>query len=1160
MKQLLSIFAIAIALMAFGQEAVAQKVSVESDVISDNFTDYDVKYYNDKKWVLGIEPGLAYQSSDVRNQLGWGLGLTLGKEIFGKSGSALALDWRARLLYTQTRGQDLERSYNTALNPALNGTYNAANNYFVGGVEQGVFHNHKTHSGEAGLELILTANRLRERTGWTLQGFGGVSANAHISLTDQQALDGSSYNWAAVDTTLGKDFICAEIDLLQDDEFESRADGYNDGPQIDFTPYVGAHIGYQLSPRFELGLEHKLTFTGTDLYDGQQFEQYGTNLSGNNDLHHFTSLTFRWKLDPGRRKDDKPRDVYNQNPRPQPTQPSTTPSRPQAPIVDITTPNRDPFTSRTDRTRVIATVKHVSGKDDITVSVNGRPMTSFSYSGYRDKLTADIRLQPGSNTVSVSANNSSGSDSESVTILFDPYESPSNPVPNPPTTSQYRPQVEIINPRQDPYRTSVSNLAVESVTRYVTSRNDVRVTFNGRQTTNFSFDPVTGRVVSNVALNSGNNTYQIEVRNNKGQALDRSTLILEGNSAPVSTPGGTVTQPPRVTITRPTTNPFVSQSAVTMVTATVTNVPSKSNITFTLNGRQSNDFSYNSATDQLSANVTLNEGNNIVSILATNDRGQDSRNVTLVYKPRVTEQKPIVTIDRPRDNPLSTPNKTVTVYGTVKNVTNKSQVTFTNNGRPNNFNLNGSSFSATVNLTPGRNTMLISATNTAGSDNASTVVIQEARPTKPPVTPAPTMQKPTVRYIYPATSPTTIKTPTREISAEVKYVTSKGQIRFLVNGRPQAFNYNASTGSFTSNVTGLIPGRNTLVISAMTPAGSASATTVFIYQEDKPQPMPPSVNILTPVGNPAIVKSSTARVTANILNATSNQVTVEANGRPITSWKMSGTRVEADVFGLKAGQTITVRISAKNNDGQSSDAVQIKYITKTKPNPSPSVPKPPTPSPVPSRPGVSIVQPASTPTSITSNSYTVIAATTNVTSKSQLKVSVNGKSYNKFTWDSRTKRMNIALTSLASGNNVIRVTASTSGGSATASTTLVVGNSAPVSTPGRTGATTGGKFGDGKKGSVSTPAPATPSIKLLRPVKSKITTSADTYAIQAQLKNVSDTKDIQVLLNGDVVKDTKFRRGVLTFTVPLDKGKNTVRIIVGNRKSRAQETIVITRR
>lgn len=90
-----------------------------------------------------------------------------------------------------------------------------------------------------------------------------------------------------------------------------------------------------------------------------------------------------------------------------------------APIVAFTTPATSPSSVSTTSYHVEGTVTNVSGSNEITVKVNGTKITNFVFNSTTNKIEFDVtNLQRGSNTISISATNTNGSDSKSVTLNF----------------------------------------------------------------------------------------------------------------------------------------------------------------------------------------------------------------------------------------------------------------------------------------------------------------------------------------------------------------------------------------------------------------------------------------------------------------------------------------------------------------------------------------------------------------------------------------------------------------------------------------------------------------------------------------------------------------------------------------------------------------------
>jgi hypothetical protein len=109
-------------------------------------------------------------------------------------------------------------------------------------------------------ELVLTANRLRERTGVVLQGFGGIGFDLTPSYYDQLDWDGSIYDYTGFDDTdRSKWATQRDIRSIRDRNYETDVELYsNVGTLALIQPALGGAIGYQVTPHFALGVEHKV--------------------------------------------------------------------------------------------------------------------------------------------------------------------------------------------------------------------------------------------------------------------------------------------------------------------------------------------------------------------------------------------------------------------------------------------------------------------------------------------------------------------------------------------------------------------------------------------------------------------------------------------------------------------------------------------------------------------------------------------------------------------------------------------------------------------------------------------------------------------------------------------------------------------------------------
>ena len=175
----------------------------------------------------------------------------------------------------------------------------------------------------------------------------------------------------------------------------------------------------------------------------------------------------------------------------------------------------------------------------------------------------------------------------------------------------------------------------------VNTKNDIEVTFNGNIQTNFTFDNVTKMVNFSGNLEVGNNTLIVKGTNQYG--VDFKTVNVS------YTPHADIKLPPSITFINPAVSPGSSANSNYTYKATIGNMPTNSGITVTYNGNIITNYNYDGF--NLNFNSTLNSGLNTLDISAANNDGNDAKQATVNYKPKVIARPPVVTITTPINNP-----------------------------------------------------------------------------------------------------------------------------------------------------------------------------------------------------------------------------------------------------------------------------------------------------------------------------------------------------------------------------------------------------------------------------------------------------------------------------------------------------------------------------
>lgn len=1095
---------------------------------------------------FGLNAGWSYQTSDIKTNFdGFGVGATLAKNLFYRPDAPLAFDLRGRLLFARQYGYDPFLDTDIANNTALNGTgqldylnYPNALNEPIGFVYQ----NHQTTLGELSLEGVFTLNRLKERTGIIAALYGGIGLDWYRTKIDQANLDGAYYEgYANIDENAPENTILRDLqNTVWDGNFETLADGYEGVGKLDVMPSVGVELGYQLTPGFSITAGHRLTFSGNDLLDGNQWE------NANNDLYHYTTLGLNWSIgNTNRTKKGK------------------------APIIKLTEPRTNPHRSTSINGIVRAEILHINSVADITCTVNGRS-APFQFTG--ETFYLSFYLDPGRNEVTIRASNPYGSDAKVVIFILEGTDV----IVNPPPSSIPRPEVLITSPGGAQYTTTEYNQVIRAEIRHVASKNDVEFLVNGQAVRSFTYDPSRDQFVSTINLNYGETEVRIIGRNASGLDEDRLIILREDpRRIPVvdiyqpgsdpfetNTPNQTVRAnleninsrtylsvyvngraisnwqygsgrvtlnldlvpgrntvrisantpdgfaedettliytvapsgftPPTVNITRPLEQTITVDAENYNLKATTDYITSKNQIDFTVNGQRITNYSFNSKNGSLSANLTLRQGSNNIRITVSNSDGTAQDDANIRYIPPIqSQQPPEVTIQSPADNSTVESNR-ITLQAIAKYVSQKQDVELTLNGRvlsSFSFQPVSGSLSANLTLVEGENFIAVRGTNRDGSDEDAIRVVY--RPASPPV----------VRFTRPSGSSANTSSPTYEVEAEVKNVSTKSQLKFTINGL-QSNNFSINGEQFKATVD-LRSGNNQLVLEATNSDGSDQDNVSIRYT---PTPAP-TVTITNP-SDGATITSTQTNLEATVTNVNAkSEVTLLVNGRETTAFSWSNNKVRANI-NLRTGQN-TILVKVQNAGGNDQDQVKINYAPKTPPTVKITIP--------------------SDGAQVEKNQISVQAAITNINLKSQVVFTFNGRVTSSFTLSNDQVQANLRL---RSGQNTINIKVTNKDGSAEDQIRVIYKE--PVVQP-----------------EVSFITPQRPGGKETR----------SAYTFKASVKGVDQKSQIKVRVNGANFSNFTFDAGDQTVTgqINLKKGTNQLQVEASNEAGtdRANTTIIL---
>lgn len=1126
-----------------------------------------VDYDNDSRWFWGANVGTTWSTTDVAKKHDWGWGLTLGKSFSYQYGRPLSFDIRGRYLTGMWYGHNYDSTGFGYPNAALSsGTTNYKDNVGFSVL------NYETQVQRASLELVIHANNLRAKTGWDVFVFGGIGYTWYRTYGD--LINNKTNTIYSYDTL--NPLNESAINALLDGDYETELDGTSGGKYSgNWMPSLGFGIGYQVGPRFSIGLEHKTTFTLLDNFDGY------VNPDGKreNDLYHYTSAYVRFQIRDHANVVEDPEDNslnnvnnYNQtqsnvppvvdfrnpsvsgttvnspnyviradvknvassnnvifrqngnylsnfsfNPSTQQFESTVTLAPGQnifeltgtnnygsdmeqtiiiynreqqnPPVVTYINPASSPATVQNPVFNLSATVLNVTQQNQVTMTLNGAPVTNFSFNPSNNVVTATLNLVVGTNIVTTTGTNQYGTDSESTTIIYNPQQTEQPPV------------VYFVDPNVNPYTTNQGTFTINADVLNVAGAQNITFKQNGSVNQNFVYNAATDDFQSSVVLTPGQNVFEIIATNTAGSA-QATTIIIYERQAP---------KPPIVTITNPANNPQSTSSPFYTLGATVLNVTQASQITVKLNGQTISNFTYTAANNGVTANLNLIQGANVVVVTGTNNDGTDSKQTTIIYTPQQTVQPPVVTFTAPNTDPFTIDQPNYTVVATVTNVASQSGINVNVNGvNVTNFSFNASNGQVTLPLTliEGANVITITGTNTAGTDSEpQTIIYRKPAPVQPPV----------VSFIDPSVNPVTVFNQTYNVNARVRYVAGAQQITLRINGQVSAnFSYSASS-EMMAFTTGLVPGANIIEITATNSAGQDQESTTIIYREPNPT-LPPVVTITNPLANPYTVNTSTTPVTATVLNVDGAQnIQVLVNGTPFTAFSYNTSSKQLTMTMNLISGSNTLLITATNTAGQANDSRTIIFRRE-------EVVQPPL---------VNFINPAAPGTTVSTAGLSVKARVNNVQTASQIVVSQDGQIVTPNLWNFDPATHEVTFnTNLNPGNNVFTVTGTNTAGTHSATTNIVY--KVPIVVCDK------------------------PVITFTAPASGGLQVENSNYNVMFTATNMASANGIKLFINGALQTPGTFTNGTYAKAVTLVAGQNTIEALAVNQcgETKGNTTII----
>ena len=965
--------------------------------LSTNLNAQDLDYENNSKWFWGLNAGGTWHTTDVQNKSGFGLGLTFGRSLNYDYGRKVSFDIRGRMLYGEWIGQDRKRTnffteddvlstgetnYKDSLGYVFRNFsdqvgrlslefvmhFNAIRErtkidpYIFAGIgyswyraEGNYINTNPENSNDEGMyDYASWEDRLTNKEYLALQdgkhetflngsskgkknvelmpsvGFGigyqfaprfSMGFEHKTTFTGIDDFDGVvnqtgaiKNDWYHYSSIYLRFYVKASKKHRTNNNTNSNgfSQGQNDTqpPVVQFTNPSGSRTNTEIV-NYPIRAEIKNVYSAENVaftQNGRSIKNFSFNPSSRKFESNVTLIegenTFELSGSNVYGTDSKTTIIIYKKPDPVP------------PVVSFQNPSTTPQTVSSNEFNLEATILNVDQKSQVRLEVNGNQQNNFSFNTTTKKLRQNISLNVGINTVQIVGTNEVGVDSKTVAIIY-------NPVYTNPNVIRQIPVVYFVTPSRSPYTSNITTMTLDAKVLYVANKQNVTFKQNGQYNSNFSFNPSTQDFRSNVSLNAGQNVFEIIGTNQDGSAQATTIVIYERASY----------NPPVVTFTNPTANPYYTDKDDFSFTATISNVISKLQVEVRINGQVTPNFTYNNSV--VKSNFRLGNGTTTIEVKGTNQDGVDQKLTTVVYrKPtQANRNPPVVTIVSPSVNPYSSTQEDLNFSATVLNVTSKSQVEVKINGQIiSDFTYSNSFVQANIRLGSGTTTIEVKGTNQDGVDQKTTTVNY-----RKPI--AYTPKPPVVTITYPTASPFASREDNLNFSATVLNVSSKSQVELKVNGQVTT-NFTFINATVQANIP-LANGTTRIEVKGTNQDGMDQKEALVTYRKPTIQTPTPVIVFTNPARCPASFNEGANTVKGNISNVNASEVIFKLNGKVVTNVKteMSGGKL---VFSLpvtiyvRTGDLI-VQVEATNSGGSDVKSCTIKPIativkpTTTKP-------------------------------------------------------------------------------------------------------------------------------------------------------------------------------------------------------------------------------------
>lgn len=347
------------------------------------------------------------------------------------------------------------------------------------------------------------------------------------------------------------------------------------------------------------------------------------------------------------------------------------------PVIIVNTPH-DPVTNTKDCLANLKASVRNAKREDITVFVNDKKLSSTAYTINREGtevLIENKEINHAEETITIEAHNSTGSASRARTFIC-----------------LQQPIITITKPDETPRESEDCEVYIRADIENVSGKNNIHVTKDGKPA---SFHFENGSLtLSDVIDKKG--TYTITAKNKAGESSAEQSFYCLPQM-----------QLPEVQITSHDNEVYESTTCTTSVSATTKEINSAGDISVTLNNKPVS-FHWNNG--KLSVPEVIFSGDQLLTITAENNTGSATDELELLCKsPSV--KTPVILISTPENPSTTADDCTIKLKASIKDVRGKEDISIEVNGEATDFEWKNPHISLVKPMSDTRAKVVISAVN-----------------------------------------------------------------------------------------------------------------------------------------------------------------------------------------------------------------------------------------------------------------------------------------------------------------------------------------------------------------------------------------------------------------------------------------------------------------